>query len=300
MEKGMKWLREPLFHFLLIGALLFGLHALVNDPRVQSTDGKQIVVSASDIQMLRERWIKQWGQPPSEAQLRGLIKDFIREEILYREALTLGLDRNDTIIRRWLAQKMEFLSQDMAVPTDPTDAELARYLEEHRDTYWTPARMSFSHIYFSQDLRGVATAANARHILAELQSEADPPSRAPERGDRFMLQHDYPARSQQEITELFGRAFATALFELDPGVWQGPVESSYGLHLVRVSERIEPRLPDLSEIRDQVQQDFLDVQRREANAAFYVNLRQRYEVVVDEAAIAPAAASLSMSSEEAR
>jgi peptidyl-prolyl cis-trans isomerase C len=296
----MKWLREPLFHFLLLGALLFGLHALVKDPRVQSTNGKQIEVSASDIQMLRERWIKQWGQPPSEAQLRGLIKDLIREEILYREALALGLDRNDTIIRRWLAQKMEFLSQDMTVPTDPTDAELARYFEEHRDTYWTPARVSFSHIYFSKDLHGAATADNARRILAELRSEADPPSHAPERGDRFMLQHDYPARSQQEMIELFGRAFAAALFELDPGVWQGPVESSYGLHLVRVSERIQPRLSDLSEVRDQVRQDVLDAQRHEANEAFYVNLRRRYEVVVDEAAIAPAVASVGMSSEEAK
>jgi peptidyl-prolyl cis-trans isomerase C len=296
----MKWLREPLFHFLLLGALLFGLHALVKDPRVQSTNGKQIEVSASDIQMLRERWIKQWGQPPSEAQLRGLIKDLIREEILYREALALGLDRNDTIIRRWLAQKMEFLSQDMTVPTDPTDAELARYFKEHRDTYWTPARVSFSHIYFSKDLHGAATADYARRTLAELRSAADPPSQAPERGDRFMLQHDYPARSQQELIELFGRAFAAALFELAPGVWQGPVESSYGLHLVRVSEQIQSRLPDLSEVRDQVRQDVLDAQRRAANEAFYGNLRQRYEVVVDETAIAPALASLGMPSEEAQ
>ena len=149
----MTWTREPLVHFLVLGALLFGLFALVNN-EASSKSPNRIEITSADVDRLQERWTKQWNRPPTETELKSLIEAYLREEILYREALALGLDQNDTIIRRRLAQKMEFLFEDLADQVEPTDEELKRYFDRNRDQYRLPARFSFAHVYFSVDQRG--------------------------------------------------------------------------------------------------------------------------------------------------
>jgi len=264
------WRRNPLLQFATFGALLFFAYGLLHDTR--TSDANRIELSAADIERIRELWAMQWKRPPTENELQGLVEAHIREEVLYREALAMGLDEGDTVIRRRLAQRITFMAEDLASRVEPTPEELQRHFEAQLDRYLLPARVSFSHIYFSVDRRGDEAESDARAALAHPETA---------RGDPFMLQSDFPSRTQQEVRELFGVDFARALFEVEPADWRGPIASSYGLHLVRVHERTEGRKPELSEVRDRVRNDLLDLRRREADKALVDSLKERYEIVVE-------------------
>ena len=276
----MNWHREPLFHFLVLGGLLFGLFALVND-EASSGPPNQIEITASDVDRLRDVWTKQWNRQPTETELKGLIESHLREEVLYREGLALGLDQNDTIIRRRLAQKMEFLFEDLADQVKPTDKELERYFDRNRERYRLPARFSFTHVYFSVDRRGSSAEQDARHLLARLQTSDAVQLPVSDRGDPFMLQYDFIKNTEQEVAKLFGRRFVEQLLEVPEGPWQGPIESGYGLHLVRILDKVDSRLPELSEMRDRVQTDLVRERRREMNKAIFERMKDRYEIVVE-------------------
>lgn len=278
-ERQVNWYREPLVHFVAIGALLFGIYLWLNDPYATS-NSTRIEVSANDIELLHARWMKQWQRPPTAEELRGLVEDHIREEVLYREALALGLDKDDTIVRRRMALKMEFLVADVAVPTAPDQVELRGYFQENQERYRQPVTLSFTHIYFNPDRRGSSTQRDAEAELDRLQAAKQRPRRARDLGDRFMLAHEYVEKSTPDIARDFGGAFAQRLIELEPGRWHGPVASGYGLHLVYISDRAESRLPDFAAVRDKVENDFLIDKRREANELAYQRLRERYEIVV--------------------
>ena len=275
----MKWTREPLVHFLLLGGLLFGLFALVND-EASSKPPNQIEITAADVDRLQERWTKQWNRPPTETELKGLIESNLREEVLYREGLALGLDQNDTIIRRRLAQKMEFLFEDLADQVEPTDEEVKAYFDRNKDKYLLPARVSFTHIYFNVDRRGEGAYDNAKQLLKKLQSNKPRPIRVSDQGDRFMLGYKYVQKTQQEVANVLGRQFAEKLFKTQKGIWQGPIESAYGVHLVQIHDRTESRLPDIRDVRNKVQLDFLAERRRETNKKIFEKLKARYEIVV--------------------
>lgn len=264
------WRRNPLLQFAVIGALLFFAYGFVHDTR--TGDVNRIELTSTDLDRMRELWAMQWKRPPTETELQGLVEAHIREEVLYREALAMGLDEGDTVIRRRLAQRVTFMAEDLASRVEPTPAELQRHFEAHLDRYRVPARVSFSHIYFSVDRRGDEAESDARAALVHPETA---------RGDPFMLQSDFPSRTQREVRELFGLDFARALFALEPADWPGPVASSYGLHLVRVHERTEGREPELSEVRDRVRNDLLDRRRREADKALVDSLKERYEIVVE-------------------
>jgi hypothetical protein len=261
------WLREPLVYFLAVGAVLFLLTERLAD-RLDGDPALIIEVTDAERQRLSDQWQAQMGRPPSADELAGLVEQWIREEIYYREALALGLDADDVIIRRRLAQKLTFLTEDLATGQSPDEATLRAYYAEHAERYREPERFTFSHRYFSNDRRAQARA----DALAALQADAI-------EGDPFMLQRSYVARSQREIAELFGREFAAALGALPDGAWQGPVRSAYGWHLVRVEERHPARSPSFEEVARRVAADYRQQRRREANEAYYQSLRERYRVV---------------------
>ena len=275
----MKWHREPLIHFLGIGALLFGVFALVND-EASSVPPNRIEITAADVDRLQERWTKQWNRPPTETELKGMIEAHLREEVLYREALALGLDKNDTIIRRRLAQKMEFLAEDLANQVPPTDEELQEYLDQNPDRYRSPARFTFTQVYFSIDQRGAEAYKDAERLLAKLQNNTATPIRVADRGDRLMLDQDYVQSTELEVAKLFGQHFSEQLLEIQKGSWQGPIESGYGIHLVRIHDKVEPRLPELAEVLKRVQVDLESERRREMNKEIFEKLKARYEIVV--------------------
>ncbi|MFN7945422.1 MAG: peptidylprolyl isomerase [Blastocatellia bacterium] len=274
-----KLLREPLLHFLLIGAALFVLYALLNRDKADPTSTR-INVTAADIERLKAAWITQWKRAPSDAELNNLIQDRIREEVLYREALALGLERDDEIVRRRLALKASFLVQDAVAQAEPDEATLQQYFATHKDRYEEPGRISFTHIYFSHDSRRNAEA-DAQTVLRDLQRLPQAPMRAPERGDRFMFATDYAQKSRAEIARELGEEFARDLLTLPVNQWQGPVASGYGVHLVRVEERGEGRLPEFAAVKDQVRQDWLEEKQRTANEQAYQKLKQRYAINIE-------------------
>jgi hypothetical protein len=260
--------------------LLFAVSAVVGRSSASSRAPDRIRVSEGRIQQLRETWTARWGSPPDAQQLETLIADFVREEVLYREAVASGLDRDDTIIRRHLARKVEFLAQGVAVMTPPSEAELAAFFAAHRAHYRLAATITFTHIYFSTSTRGEAASGAAIAALRRLRT-ASPASDAVSLGDPFMLQADYPLITRDEIRDQFGGEFADAVFRLPVGEWGGPLASSYGLHLVRLSERSEERDPLLEDVRDQVLNDLNDERVRTAVDADYARLRTRYRIEVD-------------------
>ena len=277
-------LREPLVHYLALGLALFAGYALVTRGQDPGTD-QLIQITELEVQWLSSTWESRWQRPPTEDELRGLVDAYIREEVLYREALSVGLDRDDQVIRRRLVQKLEFITEDHASQVQPSEAELQTFLQENLDTYRFPERRSFVHVYFNADRRGASVEADADRVLDLLRTTSPSLEQAIELGDRFMLPHAYREMSEQETGRDFGSRFAASLFEVQPGEWQGPMGSGYGLHLVRVTAVVEGRVPDLSEVRNGVLRDFTAGARDRASQALYDNLRQQYEIEIDEEAI---------------
>ena len=268
----------PLAIFLLLGLAVFALDRW----RDGDAGGRTIEVTEAQLAGIRERWAAQWDRPPTEQELAGLVEETVKETILYREALRLGLDRGDTIVRRRLAQKMTFMLEDGAAVALPTDRELEAYHAAQGERYRETRRTTFVHVFLS-NARRADPAGDARALLDELTSGGDDWRQL---GDPFMLLREYADRTDQEIAELFGGRFAAALTDLTPGAWRGPIRSAYGTHLVRVVARTEPRTPSFTEVRDRVVEDLVTERRHEQNEAALDELRARYEVRMPEASAA--------------
>ena len=285
-------LKEPLLHFVLMGAILFAAQGW----RAQETTGeengergaKQIAVTAEVITRLKDSWSRQYQTVPTAEELRGLVRAHLREEVLYREALTLGLDRNDEIVRRRLAQKMEFLSEDVAGFDRPDDAELEAYYEQNAARYVKPAQVSFRHVYFSTEKRGARLEVDAGEALAALRGGAQDTTV----GDGFLHGFEFAGMESAELTALFGEDFAESLAGLPLGVWQGPVLSTYGTHLILIEARGQSKSLPLPDVLSQVTRDFFEERRRAENESFFNRLRDRYEITIDEGAIVRATGGL--------
>jgi PPIC-type PPIASE domain len=260
----------------MLGAGLFLLFGVVGESADERPD--HIVVSAAKVENLTKLFRRTWRRPPTQEEIDGLIDDHIEEEILYREALALGLERDDIVIRRRLRQKMEFISKDIAQPTQPTEDTLQAFLAEHPDKFREPGRISFAQVYLSPDRRGEEASADAARMLVALNAGKSDPA---ESGDPFLLEQDYRDLATPDLDRLFGGVFAARVAELPVGRWSGPVESGYGLHLVLVRDRTPARLPDLAEVRDAVANEWDAVRQEEANRAFYERLRVGYVVTVE-------------------
>ena len=271
-------IREPLVHFLVLGAGVFGLFALIGDRSEFEPD--EIVVGAGQIERMSQAWRKTRMRPPTQLELEGLIRDYIQEEIYYREAMILGLDQDNAVIRRHLRQKMEFLSEDIAAQADPTDEELQVFLDADPDYFRTEAQLSFRHIYFSRDARGEQAETDALELLAKLDGfETD--TELAELGDSLPLPRAMEMYPERDIASQFGSDFVQQLTGVETGHWAGPVYSGFGLHLVFVEERVAPELPELAAVRDVVVREWRESRRQEVNVAFYEGLRTRYNVVIE-------------------
>ena len=276
----MKLLREPLLHFMFIGAAIYLLYGVFAEPLPEGDD-KTIVVSAGEIEWMQASWQKRWNRPPTAQEFDGLIQQYIKETVLYREALTMGLNQHDQVIRRRLAQKLEFLAKDLVALTPPTDEELLTYFDAHQARYQEPARYTFTQVFIDPDKRGDATLDDAEAIKASLIVKGDAVEDPGALGDDFMLQTWYPEKDAVEIQKLFGSGFSESLVELSPGQWHGPILSGYGVHLVYVSSISEPPAPVFAEVRERVTQDWKADRGEELNEQFYASLREQYTVVIE-------------------
>ncbi|MCI0534903.1 MAG: peptidyl-prolyl cis-trans isomerase [Verrucomicrobiales bacterium] len=269
-------LKEPLVHFIVLGALLFAGYRLVNrEPQAGPAD---IVVSPGQIEHMITFFARTWQRPPSDEEMKGLVDQYVREEVFSREAMKLGLDQNDVIIRRRLQQKMEFIANDVAA-AEPTEKELADYMAKHPKAFREDTTLTFGQIYLSPDKRGAGLEADAARLLAELKlkgAQADVSAL----GDPTLLPlalADKPARGVEEV---FGTEFASAAFKLTVGEWSGPVRSSFGLHLVFVESHREGGVPPLADVREVVQREWANARRLDANRKLLDELLKNYRVTI--------------------
>jgi PPIC-type PPIASE domain len=272
----LSFLREPLLHFLVLGAALFGLFNLVDKKNAEAPS--KIVVSAARISTLADQFSRTWRRPPTDEEMQGLVEDYIRDEIFYREGRIAGLDRDDFVIRRRVRQKMEFLATDEAAE-NPSDEQLASYLASNRESFRTEDRLTFRQIFLSATRRGSALDADAKRIaetLAQPNAEMDAAI-----GDSFLLGDNFRGMSESDTARTFGEGFSRQIAGMETGRWRGPIASSFGAHFVLIDERVEGGLPPLEAVREAVRREWMNARRTEAEAKFYRTMRNRYTIEVE-------------------
>ena len=273
-------LREPLLHFLLIGAAMF-LYFRWSGGGAGSSSTR-IVIGSAQLRNLATGYARTWLRAPSETELKALIDDWVREEISVREASAAGLDRDDTVVRRRMRQKFEFLLEEVAGAVPPTDAELQQWLASHASEFRSDPRIAFRQVFVSPSRRGSAAAADAGQLLARLRS-AGAAARTDELGDASMLPQEFELTTLRDIGRTFGEPFAARVGAETAGSWTGPIESAYGLHLVYVRQRKEGVTPDLAQIRPTVERELMAERRQRQLKATYDRLLEKYSVVVERA-----------------
>jgi peptidyl-prolyl cis-trans isomerase C len=274
-----KLLKEPLIHFLLMGGGLFLLYSFLN-PSVEQVENNIILIDNSDAERLIKAYQQIWSTPPDSATLTKLLEEEVKAEVLYREALRMKLDHNDEIIRRRLKQKYEFLVKDLADNQQPKDEELKRFYEEHSDLYQAPAKLSFTHIYFSPDKRSLPLQ-NAQNTFEEISNLPIDKVDVKKIGDPFHLQSYFADRDYNDVRQLLGQDFAKGLFNQIKEGWLSPIKSGYGIHLVYVSNIQKEHIQPYDIIKDRVLEDLKLKQQQVYNARLYENLLEKYEVVYE-------------------
>ena len=265
--------QEPLVHFLLIGAAIFIYYGATRD--VASEAPNRIVVSSGQLEQLTANFKRTWMRPPNQAELNALVERFVREEVFYREAVAMGLDQNDPQVRQRMRMKLEYMLEDLSAQ-NVTDEALMAFLEKHPDKFRSEIQLSFQQVYLNPEKRK-KLAADAKQLLNRLNGGVSPDTV----GDPTLVPVDYVLSTQSDIARSFGERFAEEVIKLAPGDWTGPVYSSYGGHLIKVSKRVEARLPELNEIRSAVEREYLVLKQSELKELAYQKLRENYEVTVE-------------------
>ena len=280
LPKLKRWMREPLLHFLLLGVVLFGAYAYSQRGRGGVESSKQIALSLDDLRTMDMYFESQWHRQPAPSEFQAMVEDKVREEVLYREALAMNLDKDDTIVKRRMAQKMQFLAEDVAAAHEPSTAELKAWFEKNSNKFALPSRYSFRHLYFSPDKRGKNAQDDAAEALAKISSQSEDSKLAASLADQFMFQDYYGDRAPDALAKEFGPQFVVALEKLKPGSWQGPIESGYGWHLVYVDTVIPGRIPAFEEMEPDVKTAWLGEQKKQAWQKAYTEMRAKYTVLL--------------------
>jgi hypothetical protein len=271
--------REPLVHFLLIGFALFGTYDWLHRGELTSVS-RQIVLTLDDLQQLNISFESQWQRPATPDEFSRMVEDKVQEEILYREGLAMGLDKDDTIVRRRMAQKVQFLAEDVAAAHEPTTKELKAWYQKNGDKFAMPSRVSFRHLYFSPDRRGQRTHDDSVNTLTQISGQPEDSRLAASLADPFMLQDYYADRAPEQLAKEFGPEFAQAISNLKSGSWQGPIESGYGWHLVFVTSLVPGRIPAFEEVEADVKTAWLGDQKQQAWRKAYDTMRAKYTVLL--------------------
>ena len=275
---SMKLIHEPLLHFAIAGTLLFAAYGWLNRDEVAASDAdRTIQFTERELTWLTDTSARAWQRAPSERELQGLVAEYLREELLAREARELKLDRDDTVVRRRLAQKMNFILEDTARLAAPTDAELHARFDAEQARFHTPARTSIRQVYFSTGKRGDRATRDAHKALEQLthgSGAVDPAAL----GDASLLPQILADADEQAIAGQFGAGFARVVGAIAPGAWQGPIESEFGLHLVLVTARDEGRPRTFEEVRAELLDEWRREQDVAAMNAYFTGLLRKYDV----------------------
>jgi parvulin-like peptidyl-prolyl isomerase len=270
--------REPLLQFLALGGLLFGYYEWKGDGH--GPGSTRITITPGLVEHLASGFARTWQRPPSDEELKGLVDEHVKEEIATREAVAMGLDKDDAIVRRRLRQKLEFLVEDVVDQVPPTDAELHAWMDRHPDAFRAESRVGLRQVFLSTERRGTSARSDAEKLLARLRA-AGPKAKTDAAGDASMLPAELPLDRLSEVGRAFGAEFAAKVDGLVPGQWTGPVESPYGLHLVLVTERAAATRPALDDVRPAVERELQSERRRGQLEALYEKLLQKYTVQIE-------------------
>lgn len=269
-------MREPLVHFVVAGFVLFVVYAQLHPERFAADTSHRIELSATDVGAVELAFIARWQRPPTPTEMRGLLASEVRNEILSREAIALGLDKDDVIVKRRLAQKMEFLADDMSGLRDPTPAELRAWFDLHKSEFEPASRITFRHVFFSTDQRGAGAEGAARKALTSVSGRRD----AVPRGDPFMFQDYYAGQTEVQVAQVFGSDFAKTLFSSATQRWSGPFASGLGWHIVWAEELKPGEVPIYEDVEAEVRERWMFEQRDAAKLAAFEAMLARYEVVL--------------------
>ena len=270
-----KLIKEPLVHFLLIGLGIFLIYGWVSD---EQSDENKIVIDDNHLDHLVSIWELQWNRPPTEEELQGILENYLKQEIFYREALKMNLDHNDEVVKRRLAQKMEFLSDDLSALVDPaTDEKLEAFYRENKEDYQVPYQYSFKQVVFTRD-RHQDPKAVASEILEKYRSGS--PDAMRDHGDRLSIRYHYENLYEPQIDKELGGNLAVLLRDLPLNQWAGPLESGYGVHLVYLTDKIEPFYPEFQDIRDELERDYSFQSEQENLQVIYQTLKKNYEIEI--------------------
>ncbi len=272
----MQLLREPLLHFAIAGALLFGGYSWLTNTR-DTIAVEPVRIGEGDVRWLKQTWSSQRLREPTAQELKGLVDDLLKEKLMAREAESMGLEQDDTIIRRRLAQKLTFLVEDTAQLAEPSEAELRQFYAAYASHFETPGTLSFRQLYFNPVHRTDAEA-DARAELAALSPEGGAPSEA---GDRLLLGNSFENADEQTLSGMFGAEFAQEVLALQPGAWEGPVKSGYGFHLVFVTQHTPPAPKPFDTVRDAVSAEWRSAKQAEISRDYLAELRNKYRVELD-------------------
>ena len=272
--------REPFFHFVALGLLIFLARGLLDGTPEQY----RLTIGPAAVRRLATGYEWQFGRPPTASELNHLVERHIEEESLYREGVAMGLDQGDEIVRRRVVQKLQFLQEDVALVPEPAEAALREFHERRAERYAVPAHVTFRHLYFSPDFDG-SEAARSRAAAAAAVLRVEPDGKPPDGGDPFTGRDRYVAVDGAGVSRAFGNSeLSQAVFELPPRTWHGPLQSGYGWHLVYVETAETARQRPFAEVRDAVRADYLDEQRREINAAALAAIKEKYVVIREDLA----------------
>jgi len=278
--KFFKLLKEPLFLFLVTGTLLYFTYTSLNN--YLNRDENIVTVTRGEISLLEQTWQSRWNRPPTPEEKQGLIDGYIKEMVLYKTAVEMGLDKDDPVTRRIMVQKLKFLGADLIRPPQPSEQELITFFEKNEEQYIPPEMITMTHIFFNPDKREDETLIDADKALQALASKAEFDVDLSAYGDAFMLQSYYPNRSELEIRKLFGTGFTESVFQLEAGRWHGPVLSGYGTHLVYIHDHQKNEPPAFDKVREKVKEDWMADMQKKLNDRYIDGLMARYEIVIEE------------------
>jgi hypothetical protein len=280
-NKLTRLLTEPLVQFLVIGACIYGAYALFGAPEENFRD-TTIIVDSNRINAMISQWERRWNRLPTREEIDGLIQTYIREDVLYRQAVAMGLNEDDPITRRRMAQKLQFLTSDLSMMQQPLEGELEKYFSEKAGSYRGEDMISFTQVFINPDKREDATLSDAAEILAQLKAVGEPDAETFQAGDRLILQNNFSSATELEIRRQLGSGFAEVVMTLEPGQWHGPVLSGYGVHLVYVYEFVKAPPAVFENVQARVLEDWHEEKREQFNADFLESLKSRYQIVIED------------------
>ena len=267
-------------HFVVAGAVLFASYMLINRDESNSPSTDPVYIGKGEVRWLTETFANQWQRTPTDEELRGLVAGFLEEELLAREAKSLGLDQNDTIVRRRLAQKLAFLVDDTSRIVEPTDEELRQFYNTSVESFRVEARVSFKHVFFNPERRQHAET-DAKATLMSI-STGGGGDRTKLIGDPTLLETEFLEVNAQTVSNMFGAEFARTVFSLKPGSWDGPVKSGYGVHLVLVKDSRPSTVLPFEEARPKVLEEWRRQREDQTKALYLGKLREKYGAVIDD------------------